>query len=100
VLYGVILCNARAMGEFGAVYVVSGHIEGKTDTLPLRVEKLFQEYNRDGSGSFASASFAVASVLTLLAVVTLLLKVSLERHGVGRAARESAEANQGGGPKT
>ena len=48
-LYGVILCNARAMGEFGAVYVVSGHIAGKTDTMPLRVEKLFQEYNLPGA---------------------------------------------------
>ena len=47
-LYGVILCNARAMGEFGAVYVVSGHIAGQTDTMPLRVEKLFQEYNTPG----------------------------------------------------
>jgi sulfate transport system permease protein len=56
-LYGVILCNARAMGEFGAVYVVSGHIAGKTDTMPLRVEKLFQEYNLPGS-------FALASLLT------------------------------------
>ena len=55
-LYGVILCNARAMGEFGAVYVVSGHIAGQTDTMPLRVEKLFQEYNMPGA-------FAVASVL-------------------------------------
>jgi len=71
-LYGVILCNARAMGEFGAVYVVSGHIAGRTDTIPLRVEKLFQEYNTPGS-------FAVASVLTLLALVTLVLKVGLER---------------------
>jgi sulfate transport system permease protein len=71
-LYGVILCNARAMGEFGAVYVVSGHIAGQTDTMPLRVEKLFQEYNSPGS-------FAVASVLTSLALVTLLLKVILER---------------------
>src|SRR5262245_21682606 len=71
-LYGVILCNARAMGEFGAVYVVSGHIAGQTDTMPLRVEKLFQEYNSPGS-------FAVASVLTLLALVTLVLKVVLER---------------------
>jgi sulfate transport system permease protein len=70
-LYGVILCNARAMGEFGAVYVVSGHIAGKTDTMPLRVEKLFQEYNNPGS-------FAVASVLTLLALVTLVVKVALE----------------------
>ena len=64
-LYGVILCNARAMGEFGAVYVVSGHIAGRTDTMPLRVEKLFQEYNNPGS-------FAVASLLTLLALVTLV----------------------------
>src|SRR4029453_2426560 len=70
-LYGVILCNARAMGEFGAVYVVSGHIAGKTDTMPLRVEKLFQEYNMPGP-------FAVASVLALLALVTLLVKTTLE----------------------
>ncbi|HYD47812.1 MAG TPA: sulfate ABC transporter permease subunit CysW, partial [Terriglobales bacterium] len=53
-LYGVILCNARAMGEFGAVYVVSGHITGQTDTMPLRVEKLFQEYNTAGSYALAS----------------------------------------------
>jgi sulfate transport system permease protein len=71
-LYGVILCNARAMGEFGAVYVVSGHIAGRTDTMPLRVEKLFQEYNNPGS-------FAVASVLTSLALVTLFAKMALER---------------------
>jgi sulfate transport system permease protein len=71
-LYGVILCNARAMGEFGAVYVVSGHIAGQTDTMPLRVEKLFQEYD-------TPASFALASLLTLLALVTLVLKAMLER---------------------
>ncbi len=70
-LYGIILCNARAMGEFGAVYVVSGHIAGQTDTMPLRVEKLFQEYNLPGS-------FAVASLLTLLAILTLVVKVFLE----------------------
>jgi len=70
-LYGVILCNARAMGEFGAVYVVSGHIAGQTDTMPLRVEKLFQEYNMPGA-------FALASVLALLALVTLLVKTTLE----------------------
>jgi len=70
-LYGVILCNARAMGEFGAVYVVSGRIGGLTDTMPLRVEKLFQEYNQP-------AAFAVASLLTLLALVTLVVKVSIE----------------------
>src|SRR5262249_43558880 len=73
VLYGVILCNARAMGEFGAVYVVSGHIAGRTDTLPLRVEKLFQEYNTPGS-------FALASVLTSLALLTLVVKVVAERR--------------------
>jgi sulfate transport system permease protein len=70
--YGIILCNARAMGEFGAVYVVSGHIAGQTDTMPLRIEKLFQEYNLPGS-------FAVASVLTLLALLTLVVKAQLER---------------------
>src|SRR5205814_1722266 len=70
-LYGVILCNARAMGEFGAVYVVSGHIAVKTDTMPLRVEKLYQEYNLPGA-------YAVASLLTLLALVTLVIKASLE----------------------
>jgi sulfate/thiosulfate transport system permease protein len=69
--YGLILCNARAMGEFGAVYVVSGHIAGQTDTMPLRIEKLFQEYNLPGS-------FAVASVLTLLAILTLVVKSKLE----------------------
>src|SRR3546814_14952056 len=63
-LYGVLLCNARAMGEFGAVSVVSGHIRGKTNTMPLHVEILYNEYN------FAAA-FAVASLLALLALVTL-----------------------------
>jgi sulfate transport system permease protein len=71
-LYGVILCNARAMGEFGAVSVVSGKVAGATDTMPLRVEKLMMEYNTPGA-------FAVASVLTLLAGVTLLVKVAIER---------------------
>jgi len=66
-LYGIILCNARAMGEFGAVSVVSGHIRGETNTLPLHVEILYNEYQ-------FSASFAVASLLLLLAVITLLLK--------------------------
>ncbi|WP_017776725.1 sulfate ABC transporter permease subunit CysW [Paraburkholderia kururiensis] len=72
-LYGVILCNARAMGEFGAVSVVSGHIRGQTDTMPLHVEILYNEYN------FAAA-FAVASLLALLALVTLGLKLLAERH--------------------
>lgn len=66
-LYGIILCNARAMGEFGAVSVVSGHIRGETNTLPLHVEILYNEYQ-------FSASFAVASLLLLLAMITLLLK--------------------------
>lgn len=70
-LYGVILCNARAMGEFGAVSVVSGHITGQTDTMPLRVEKLYQEYN-------ATAAFTVASLLALLALLTLGIKTYLE----------------------
>jgi sulfate transport system permease protein len=70
-LYGVVLCNARAMGEFGAVSVVSGHIRGKTNTIPLHVEILYNEYN------FAAA-FAVASLLALLALVTLLIKIALE----------------------
>jgi sulfate transport system permease protein len=85
-LYGVILCNARAMGEFGAVAVVSGRISGQTDTMPLRVEKLFQEYNLPGA-------FAVASVLASLAVVTLLVKTALEwktRADLERTAREHA----------
>jgi sulfate/thiosulfate transport system permease protein len=70
-LYGIILCNARAMGEFGAVSVVSGHITGLTDTMPLRVEKLYQEYD-------ATGAFAVASLLALLALLTLAFKSFLE----------------------
>jgi sulfate transport system permease protein len=83
-LYGLILCNARAMGEFGAVSVVSGHIRGETNTLPLHVEILYNEY------AFA-ASFAVASVLTLLALVTLALKTLVEWQQ-RRASAERAEA--------
>jgi sulfate transport system permease protein len=79
-LYGVILCNARAMGEFGAVSVVSGHVRGLTNTMPLHVEILYNEYN------FAAA-FAVASVLALLALVTLVLKTLVE----WRARRELSE---------
>jgi sulfate transport system permease protein len=70
-LYGVILCNARAMGEFGAVSVVSGHIRGLTNTMPLHIEILYNEYNFVGA-------FAVASLLTLLAVVTLIVKTLIE----------------------
>ncbi|MES2791628.1 MAG: sulfate ABC transporter permease subunit CysW [Planctomycetota bacterium] len=83
-LYGIILCNARAMGEFGAVHVVSGHIAGKTDTMPLRIEKLFQEYNLPGS-------FAVASVLTLLALVTLGVKTLLEHQNAKLLAASADE---------
>ena len=72
-LYGVILCNARAMGEFGAVSVVSGHIRGQTNTMPLYVEILYNEYNY-------AAAFAVASLLALLAIVTLALKTLVERQ--------------------
>jgi sulfate transport system permease protein len=72
-LYGVILCNARAMGEFGAVSVVSGHIRGQTNTMPLHIEILYNEYQ------FAAA-FAVASLLALLALVTLVLKFLVERR--------------------
>jgi sulfate/thiosulfate transport system permease protein len=80
-LYGVLLCNARAMGEFGAVSVVSGHIRGRTNTMPLHVEILYNEYN-------FVAAFAVASLLALLALLTLVLKSALEwrygYHGKGR----------------
>jgi sulfate transport system permease protein len=72
-LYGVILCNARAMGEFGAVSVVSGHIRGQTNTMPLHIEILYNEYQ------FAAA-FAVASLLALLALVTLALKYAVEQR--------------------
>ena len=73
VLYGVLLCNARAMGEFGAVSVVSGHIRGETNTMPLLVEILYNEYQ-------FVASFAIASLLAMLALITLIAKTMLERH--------------------
>jgi len=76
-IYGVILCNARAMGEFGAVSVVSGHIRGVTTTMPLHIEILYNEYNFVGA-------FAVASLLTLLAVLTLVIKTLVERRGYKR----------------
>ena len=84
-LYGVILCNARAMGEFGAVSVVSGHIRGETNTMPLHIEILYNEYQ------FA-ASFAVASLLASLALVTLVLKYIVER----RVHQQMAQAQQAG----
>lgn len=76
-IYGVILCNARAMGEFGAVSVVSGNIRGETNTLPLQVQLLYHDYN-------ATGAFAAATILTLLAFVTLILKAWLERHTRGQ----------------
>lgn len=82
-LYGVILCNARAMGEFGAVSVVSGHIRGETNTMPLHVEILYNEYQ-------FSAAFAVASLLALLALVTLVLKTYVEWRA-RRSAQEGRE---------
>src|SRR5579862_2302650 len=83
VLYGVILCGSRAMGEYGAVSVVSGHITGKTDTLSLRVEKLYQEYQ-------TQAAFTVASLLLFLAFVTLAIKAAVE----WRLRRQLAESTR------
>ena len=82
-LYGVILCNARAMGEFGAVSVVSGHVRGQTNTIPLHVEILYNEYN-------FVAAFACASILALLALVTLILKSWVEWHTQRQHAIELA----------
>ncbi|MDX9866393.1 MAG: sulfate ABC transporter permease subunit CysW [Kiritimatiellia bacterium] len=82
-LYGIILCNARAMGEFGAVSVVSGHIRGETNTLPLHVEVLYNEYR-------FTAAFACASLLAGLAMVTLIVKAVVERQ----AARQSARGGE------
>ncbi len=87
-LYGVILCNARAMGEFGAVSVVSGHIRGRTNTMPLHVEILYNEYQ------FAAA-FAVASLLALLAIVTLVLK-SVVQWQTARSLEPLAELREPG----
>ena len=91
-LYGVILCNARAMGEFGAVSVVSGHIRGLTNTLPLHVEILYNEYNAVGA-------FAVASLLTLLAIVTLVVKTIIERKSApSRSTHDPVWSPQPGSP--
>ena len=87
-LYGIILCNARAMGEYGAVSVVSGRITGKTDTMSLRVEKLYQEYQ-------TQAAFTVASLLLFLAVVTLAVKAAVEwrlRRSLAEASRKEQPA--------
>lgn len=84
-LYGVILCNARAMGEFGAVSVVSGHVRGRTNTLPLHIEILYNEYE-------TAAAFAAASLLALLAIVTLVVKVALESSIARQIARSTPTA--------
>ncbi len=86
-LYGVVLCNARAMGEFGAVSVVSGHIQGLTNTLPLHVENTYNEYNAVGA-------FAAASLLTVLAVVTLILKSFLEWQQQRKPSNEQTITRQ------
>jgi len=84
-LYGVVLCNARVMGEFGAVSIVSGNIRGQTNTLPLHIELLYQDYNAVGA-------FAAASILAALALVTLVVKVFLEHQGAGRRSRPATLA--------
>ena len=78
-IYGVLLCNARAMGEFGAVSVVSGHIRGVTDTLPLHIEALYNDYDFVGA-------FAVATLLAALGLVTLVVKTALEWRFAGELA--------------
>ncbi len=85
-LYGVILCNARVMGEFGAVSVVAGNIRGQTNTLPLHIELLYHDYQ-------ATGAFASASILALIAVFTIIAKVGLERHGAGRVRRPALASN-------
>jgi sulfate transport system permease protein len=86
-LYGVILCNARVMGEFGAVSVVSGNIRGQTNTLPLHIELLYHDYQ-------AAGAFASASILALLAVFTIIAKVLLERQGAGRVRKQASTAGK------
>jgi sulfate transport system permease protein len=86
-LYGVILTNARAMGEFGAVSVVSGHIRGLTNTMPLHVEILYNEYNY-------AAAFAVASLLAFLALITLALKTFIEWQAARSAIETEKESEE------
>lgn len=85
-LYGVVLCNARVMGEFGAVSIVSGNIRGQTNTLPLHIELLYHDYQ-------AAGAFASASILAALAVITIIAKVALERRGAGRGRKKLSAAN-------
>lgn len=89
-LYGVVLCNARVMGEFGAVSIVSGNIRGQTNTLPLHIELLYHDYQ-------AAGAFASASVLAVIAVFTIIAKVALERQGAGRRSKLSTQSNPANG---
>jgi sulfate/thiosulfate transport system permease protein len=82
-LYGVVLCNARVMGEFGAVSIVSGNIRGQTNTLPLHIELLYHDYQ-------AAGAFASASILAVIAVFTIIAKVALEGRGAGRRVKPAA----------
>lgn len=86
-LYGVILCNARVMGEFGAVSIVSGNIRGQTNTLPLHVELLYHDYQTAGA-------FAAALILTVIAIFTIIAKTLLERHGAGRRPTPAAASTE------
>ena len=86
-LYGVVLCNARVMGEFGAVSVVSGNIRGQTNTLPLHIELLYHDYQ-------AAGAFASASILALIAVFTIIAKVALEKQGAGRVRSQANPAEK------
>ena len=86
-LYGVVLCNARVMGEFGAVSIVSGNIRGQTNTLPLHIELLYHDYQ-------AAGAFASASILALIAVLTIIAKVALERQGAGRVRKTAIPAEK------
>ncbi len=88
-LYGVVLCNARVVGEFGAVSVVSGNIRGQTNTLPLHIELLYHDYQTAGA-------FAAASILAVIAIFTIIAKVLLERRGAGRKRRPVAAAETAG----
>ena len=87
-LYGIVLLNARAMGEFGAVSVVSGHIRGVTNTMPLHVEILYNEYQ-------GAAAFAVASLLALLAIATLAAKTAMEWTQASRSEPKASEVHWG-----
>ncbi|WP_137131423.1 sulfate ABC transporter permease subunit CysW [Rhizobium sp. FY34] len=91
-LYGVVLCNARVMGEFGAVSIVSGNIRGQTNTLPLHIELLYHDYQ-------ATGAFASASILAVIAVFTIIAKVALERQGAGRRMKTAETVTAAAAPQ-